>query len=249
MSVKEVERANETNLVFGGNAIYGGIDLAINCIFGDILEEKLPKNNIYSCYKDRVYIFGKLSGVIYYFFDNEFYEYNVTTPVSDYSDAEKILKALKQRFGEQYSETISNDLQNKDIQHYTVKWNMPVSPLDIDNFLDNLLEEEEEEENVVKNIFDSVLGTQNEPSVQEPEVLSPPQPQPEDIDSSLDPASQPETYKEKVRFSFNFPKNKLKEGYYNLNDKDSNTGYISVVFLPMLEIIEKKKQKEQDSYF
>jgi len=83
MSVKEVERANETNLVFGGKAIYGGIDLFVNCIFGDTLEEKLPKNNIYSCYKDRVYIFGKLSGVTYNFFDNEFYEYYVSTPVSD----------------------------------------------------------------------------------------------------------------------------------------------------------------------
>ncbi len=184
MSVKEVERANETNLVFRGSGLQGGMDQYINCIFGgNTREEKLPKNIIYSCYEDRVYIFGELSEVEYHFFDNEFYEYRMSTPVDGYSDAEKILKALEQRFGKQYTEnteTISNHFQNKDIQQYTLEWVTP---------------------------------------------------------------------KEKASFSFDFPKNKLKEVYYNFNDKDRNMGYISVDYLPMLEIIEKKTQKEHDSYF
>lgn len=113
MSKNEVERANETKF----NDSKTSVGEIIDCIFNKGLPENYNiKDNISSCYFGRVYFFGNLSDITYYFFENELYQYSLNTQVYGFSDVDYILKALKQKFGDQYSEDIQSE------QTYYLEW-------------------------------------------------------------------------------------------------------------------------------
>src|SRR3990167_8511546 len=101
MSKKEVERANQTELKSTSS---------LHC--GLVNWEK--RTNKVSCYKTDIHLFGQSTEVTYYFFDNKFYEYDLTIPVSGYPDVSRILENLEKRFGNGYIEnTITSESESR----------------------------------------------------------------------------------------------------------------------------------------
>ena len=112
MSVDEVVRANNAELIKGG---------ALTCLLGIIEFDSIEHRIL--CYEDDdASLFGNKAEVIYFFFDNRLFEFNLSIPVYGYADVSKLLKQLEHRFGEGYSQDAGVNPSYEHAQNYEREW-------------------------------------------------------------------------------------------------------------------------------
>ena len=112
MSVNEVERASDKQLIEAKG---------FSCYFASIEFESVKQRVL--CYQDDdVYLFGTKGEVVYVFFDNRLFKYELSIPVYGYSDVSKLLEQLEQRFGEEFSQEINPNPYKEHTQNYIREW-------------------------------------------------------------------------------------------------------------------------------
>lgn len=114
MSANEVERANHTEFMVTSESL---ICSAISYLGGyETVQKRIE------CPEDEIYLFGTKADVMYMFFDNKLFRYELSIPVFGYPEVSKILKHMETRFGAKYSENVAVNTGNEYAQNYKREW-------------------------------------------------------------------------------------------------------------------------------